>query len=262
MRSADIRWHRAWRIGLSGVAGALVCAALGGCSALSPGSDRAQLPPVAAAPDNKSGSDAGSAKPGKPAKDSASDSSRPAAGGGPTGPEAPQVPPAVSPEVLRAFDAALQALQDGHAEVAERGFRAIAESNPELGGPHANLGIIYRRADKIPQAVTELEQAVKSNPQQAVYWNQLGIAYRQQGQFGKAREAYEKAIALDPSYPSPNLNLGVLFDLYLWDSKRALELYDRYLVLSPGGDEKVSKWVADLKNRNRERAGSGRKEQE
>ena len=29
------------------------------------------------------------------------------------------------------------------------------------------------------------------------------------------------------------LNLGILHDLYLRDGKRALELYDRYLALSP-----------------------------
>ncbi|SPE28538.1 conserved exported hypothetical protein [Burkholderiales bacterium] len=172
-----------------------------------------------------------------------------------------EIAPDLSPEVLRAYDAALRALQQGHAPEAERGFLALARSNPELGGPHANLGLIYRRADKNAQAVAELELAVRANPKQPVFWNQLGIAYRQQGQFTKARDAYERAIDLDPTYPTPNLNLGILFDLYLWDSKRALELYDRYLALS-GGDEKVSKWVADLKNRNRERTAVSRKEQE
>ncbi|HEY1391815.1 MAG TPA: tetratricopeptide repeat protein, partial [Methylibium sp.] len=123
------------------------------------------------------------------------------------------------------------------------------QSNPELGGPHANLGLIYGRAGKLPEAVAELEQATRLSPQQPQYFNQLGIAYRRQGQFAKAREAYERAIALDPNYAAAYLNLGILSDLYLWDGQRALELYDRYLALSPGGDAQVSKWVADLKNR-------------
>jgi len=95
-----------------------------------------------------------------------------------------------------------------------------------------------------------------------VFWNQLGIAYRLQGQFPKARDAYEHAIHLDPSYPGPYLNLGVLFDLYLWDSKKAQEYYDLYLKLTPGGDEKVVKWVADLKNRNRQAQAPAQKEKE
>jgi Flp pilus assembly protein TadD len=167
----------------------------------------------------------------------------------------------LSPDVLRAFDASLRAMQQGRLAEAERGFVALTRSNPELGGPHANLGILYRRAGKIAQAISELEFAVRDSPRQPVYWNQLGISYRQQGQFAKARQAYERALALDPNYASANLNLGILFDLYLWDSKRALELYDRYLALS-GGDEKVSKWVTDLKNRNRDRTAVARKEQE
>ncbi len=75
------------------------------------------------------------------------------------------------------------------------------------------------------------------------------MAYRQKGQFDKAREAYEKAIALAPDHAIAMLNLGILNDLYLGDPNRALELYERYLLLTPAGDATVSKWVVDLKNR-------------
>jgi len=170
-------------------------------------------------------------------------------------------PAVVSAEVLRAFDNAALALQQGHFDEAERGFLELVRSNPDLGGPHANLGIIYRHAGKLAQAASELEAAVRSNPQQPVFWNQLGITYREQGQFSKAREAYEKAIAIDPSYSAPYLNLGILFDLYLWDGKRALELYDQYLAQSPGGDPTVTKWVADLKIRNRETPAAPKEKQ-
>jgi hypothetical protein len=47
------------------------------------------------------------------------------------------------------------------------------------------------------------------------------------------------------------LNLGVLDDLYLGDSAHALELYTRYLALTPAGDPVVAKWVADVKNRSK-----------
>ena len=100
------------------------------------------------------------------------------------------------------------------------------------------------------------------NPQQPVYWNQLGISYRQAGEFGKAKEAYEKAIALDPSYAMPYLNLGILFDLYFWDPAHALELYDHFLTLSPGGDDRVTKWIADIKNRRPRADTASRKERE
>ena len=165
-----------------------------------------------------------------------------------TVPAAPVEAP-VSLPVQRAFDDAARALRAGRTADAERGFRALGQSNPELGGPHANLGIIQRQAGKLVESASELEQAVRLSPKQPTYLNQLGITYRRQGQFDKAREAYEKAIALDPAYAAPYQNLGILHDLYFNDARRALELYDRYLGLSPAGDATVTKWVAELKNR-------------
>ena len=155
----------------------------------------------------------------------------------------------LSPSVQKAFDDAGRALRAGRAADAERGYRALVQSNPELGGPHANLGVMYRHAGKLTESAAELEQAVKLNSKQPVYLNQLGITYRQLGQFDKARDAYERAVEADPAYAAPVLNLGILNDLYLGDGKRAAELYDRYLALSPSGDAVVTKWVAELKNR-------------
>ena len=188
--------------------------------------------------------------------------SEPAASAAPEPVAAPVVAETpVSPAVQRAYDEARKAMRAGRPADAERGLRAIVKSNPELGGPHANLGLLLRQAGQLPEAVAELEAAVHANPQQAVYFNQLGIAYRQQGEFAKAREAYERAIDLDAAYASPLLNLGILHDLYLGEGSRALALYDRYLALSPGGDAQVAKWVADLKNRKPPPVAVSRKEQ-
>src|SRR6185295_872629 len=158
----------------------------------------------------------------------------------------PEVP--VDARAQAAYDTAKRALRAGRSDDAERQLKALAQSNPELGGVHANLGLLYRQAGKLPEAVAAMEKAVQVSPKQAVFQNQLGITYRQKGEFTKARDAYEKAIALDAAYASPVLNLGILNDLYLQDRKRALALYDQYLALA-GGDAAVTKWGADLKNR-------------
>jgi tetratricopeptide (TPR) repeat protein len=168
---------------------------------------------------------------------------------------------AVSPAVQQAFDAARRDLAAGRSADAELAFRSLAQAHPELGGPQANLGIIYRQAGKLPEALAAFEKTVAASPRQAVYFNQLGVTLRQAGQFAKAREAYEQAIEINPEYPAPHLNLGILFDLYLWDGKQALELYDRYLALTPNGDAQVTKWVADLKNRKPQLSMLTKKEQ-
>jgi len=158
-------------------------------------------------------------------------------------------PPPVAADAQRAFDAAKAALRAGRTADAERGFRELAARHPELGGAHANLGLILRNAGKLDESIAALEQAVKASPKQPVFFNQLGVSYRHKGQFVKAREAYETALALDAAYADAHLNLGVLLDLYLAEPTLALVHYERYLALAPGGDAAVGKWVADLKTR-------------
>ncbi|CAG1019997.1 Lipoprotein NlpI [Burkholderiaceae bacterium] len=174
----------------------------------------------------------------------------------------PDAQPPVSPDAQQAFDHARRALRAGRTDEAERAFRTLTQSHPDLGGPHANLGVIHRQAGKLPEAVAALEKAVALSPRQPLYFNQLGVTYRQAGQFAKAREAYDQALALDPNYADATLNLAILHDLYLWDGQRALALYDRYLALSPAGDATVTKWVADLKNRKQHVGMLTRKEKE
>ena len=153
----------------------------------------------------------------------------------------------VAPEAQRAFDAARAHLRAGRMAEAERGFRDVIAKHPELGGAHANIGLILRNAGKHDESIAALEQAVKASPKQPVFHNQLGVSYRHKGRFDKARAAYEQALSLDPAYADAHLNLGVLLDLYVGDSASALSHYERYLEL--GGDAAVGKWVADLKNR-------------
>jgi tetratricopeptide (TPR) repeat protein len=162
----------------------------------------------------------------------------------PTVTEAP-----VNPQAQAAFDAARAHLRAGRTVDAERGFRDVIAKHPELGGAHANLGLILRNAGKHDESIVALEQAVKVSPKQPVFHNQLGVSYRHKGQFNKARGAYEQAIALDANHADAHLNLGVLLDLYLGDNALALVHYERYLELSPAGDAAVGKWVADLRNR-------------
>jgi len=174
-----------------------------------------------------------------------------AVGAKPAAPAAPVIPPEppINPATQRLFDDANRALKAGRTDDAERGYRYLIQSNPELGGPHANLGVIYRNAHKYAEAVDEFKHAIRLSPKQPVYQNQLGVTYRQMGQFDKARDAYEQAIALDANYAPAIINLGILCDMYLGDGQRALGLFSRYLALTPSGDATVRKWVTELKNR-------------
>lgn len=269
MRSADASSR------LAALAGTLLLAALGGCTSMpfSWGAARGEASAPAPAPSPTPAANQQATTTPAPAPKSVTPPPEPppAAAPAPAEPPAPtlaeraaailraeaEVPPAAQ----RAFDTAREALRAGRVDDAERGFRTLANEHPELGGPQANLGLIYRQSGKLAESAAALEAAVKSSPKQAAYANQLGITYRQQGRFSKAREAYEQALDAEPDYAPALLNLGILNDLYLWDGKRALELYERYVALKPGGDAVVSKWIADLKNRKPKPINVSRKEQ-
>jgi Flp pilus assembly protein TadD len=168
---------------------------------------------------------------------------------------------AVDPAAQRAFEQARAAMAAGRLADAERGFKALTQSHPDLGGPHANLGILHRNAGRMAESVAALEKAVELSPDQPLYFNQLGVSYREAGQFAKARTAYEKAISLDARYAAPRLNLAILHDLYLREPGKALEGYEQYLVLTGSKDATVAKWVTELKNRKPEKTSLAKKEQ-
>ncbi|MBI3367593.1 MAG: hypothetical protein HY021_03830, partial [Burkholderiales bacterium] len=92
------------------------------------------------------------------------------------------------------------------------------------------------------------ERASSGAPGTPAAANAEGIAQREAGRFAQARAAYERAIAIDARFAPAQLNLGILWDLYLHDSAKALAQYDAFQALM-GNDATVAKWIADLKNR-------------
>jgi Flp pilus assembly protein TadD len=246
MRSADLHLR------LSAVA---LCLGMAGCASVTDPLKAAASSVTDAVKGVMSPSSSASAPASATAASAAKAGSAPVAAAKPLEPEAP-----VDPFVQRTYDEARRALRSGRMDDAERQFKAISAAHPDFGGPYANLGVIHRQAGKLPEAVADFEKATSLNPKQPLYFNQLGVTYRMNGQFAKAREAYEKAIELDANYAQAVLNLAILNDIYLWNGPRALELYDRYLALTPGGDAVVTKWIADLKNRKPAANNAAKKE--
>ncbi len=147
------------------------------------------------------------------------------------------------------FAMATGAMKNSKFEVAESMLRPLLDKYPDFGPGWANLAIIFYHTDRLADAEKTFELAARKNEQSAVVYNYLGLIKRQQGEFAKAQEKYAKAILLDPNYTNAYLNLGILYDLYLGDLRKALESYQQYQRLTGDEDKEVAKWIVDLKRR-------------
>jgi Flp pilus assembly protein TadD len=89
---------------------------------------------------------------------------------------------------------------------------------------------------------------LERNPSNAIAGNELGIVERRLGKFAEAEAAYQRTIAAEPNYAPAYLNLGVLYDLYLAQPKKALDQFEHYIQLA-GENKQVAGWVVELRKR-------------
>jgi Flp pilus assembly protein TadD len=157
----------------------------------------------------------------------------------------PKAPARATPEFARALN-----LMRSDPTQAILEFQVLTQSYPDLPGPYANLGVLYRNANQLAEAEAALAKATERAGWDAQTWTEYGITLRQAGKFPEARAAYEKALAANSSYAPAHRNLGVLLDLYLDDSLQAQTELETYKQLT-GEDKPVSGWIAELKGRNK-----------
>ncbi len=157
----------------------------------------------------------------------------------------PKPPARASGEYSRAL-----ALMRSDPTQASLEMQLMTQTYPDLSGPNANLGILYRNANQLAESEAALKKATELAPWDAATWTEYGVTLRQAGKFAEARTAYEKALAANPSYAPAHRNLGVLLDLYLDDSLTAQTELETYKTLT-GEDKPVSSWLAELRSRNK-----------
>lgn len=161
----------------------------------------------------------------------------------------PDVPSNAKSEYARVKDA----MSAKQWEKAEGLLSLMIETYPRLSGPYVNLGIVQVKLNNFEEAEKAFKYAIELNQTNIDAYTELGALYREGGQFAEAEGIYKNALAVWPHSRETNINIGILYDLYLGRFDEALAHYELAQKLSSEPDRKLKGWIVDLKRRIGER---------
>lgn len=150
---------------------------------------------------------------------------------------------------LEQFDKANQALASSDWALAEEELHRIIETYPEFSGPYLSLALLYRTSGNSDQAERYFREAFDRNSNNVHAYNQYGVFLREQGRFMEAEHAYQRALAVWPQFPEANINLAILYDLYMGRLSLAVEYYSIYRDLQEQPDRRLAGWIVDAQRR-------------
>lgn len=247
-----------WKLARGGLAAACA-AALSACGASTPKQAAVERPTrVIAAPAQSAASTQKSKAPEPTAKAATKTAAAPADASrkkdrrGAAAPAA-DVADAVPEAASAGYGRALAAMRSENWLQAELELEQVTKEFPAYPGPFVNLALVYVKDKRLTDARAALDRALAIAPGHAAANTQLGILLREQGKFHEAEQAYRKALATDPNHALAHYNLGVLLDVYMRKPAEAAEQYELYQGSLAAPDEKVGRWIVDL----RRRAGNG-----
>jgi tetratricopeptide (TPR) repeat protein len=158
-------------------------------------------------------------------------------------------PPEVRGETASEFSQAVEFIREGAYVEAEILLLGITSDQPELAGPWINLGQVYVAMNQPEEARRAFEAAALANPWNCTAHNELGLLSRLHGDFEAAEQHYLRCLERVPANGPANLNLGILYELYLGRLPEALSYYRQYQALLAEPDRRVQGWVMDLERR-------------
>jgi tetratricopeptide (TPR) repeat protein len=104
--------------------------------------------------------------------------------------------------------------------------------NPTDWLPHNNLGTVYIETDRIPQAITQYEEALRYNPGSVEAHSNLGVAYEHTGRPLEAIAQYEQALKYNPHWGIAHADLGNTL-AQMGRIPEAISHYEEALLVNP-----------------------------
>jgi len=96
-------------------------------------------------------------------------------------------------------------------ENAEKIILTVANNSETAAGAHYYLGRIANQKGNYPEAVAQLEMALKVHPNYADALAERGLVHLKQKDYPAARNDLQKALEISPDNYLANLNLMILY---------------------------------------------------
>lgn len=105
--------------------------------------------------------------------------------------------------------------QLGNTEGGMQEFRAALQADPNyaearkaLAAYYVNRGANARQQQRLPDAIQDLQEAVKFDPGSSTTHVELGMAYEESGRLTEAVQEYQAAVTVDPKDLTAQVRLG------------------------------------------------------
>jgi tetratricopeptide (TPR) repeat protein/peroxiredoxin len=125
-----------------------------------------------------------------------------------------------------------QKKNDQARECFERALKLRASYPDTLANSWNNLGLLAGREGRLPEAIQDLQEALRLSPDHLIAMNNLGGAYRQSKRWTDAQKIYERVLALKPADADANYGLGMVY-AQKGDTAKTEEYLKRALTLKP-----------------------------
>ncbi len=97
-------------------------------------------------------------------------------------------------------------------EAASVALNQSVQAKPDFAPAHYNLGLVYEREGRVPDAIAKLEQVLSTAPDDVGVAFQLGLLYFRNAEKDKAQNLFEQIVAFDPEYSNARWYLSFLYE--------------------------------------------------
>ncbi|MEJ2366299.1 MAG: tetratricopeptide repeat protein [Deltaproteobacteria bacterium] len=131
------------------------------------------------------------------------------------------------------YNLACALLSLGREDEAEQAFMRACKLEPKRAAPHFQLAKLYKKHDRLEEALNYLGQTVELKPHWAKAWRLFGDCFLEQGKDGEAMKAFKKALEINGNDPAALSGLAILYGRIESKQEIALSLARRSVALEP-----------------------------